>query len=246
MGCDPPPPPPEELPSPPVLVPDPGATTLITFRDGVVAPPTRRRDCDAVTAVKRGLKEYLQQVFIDVAGERVRFLQVFDAWAESDEIALYPSAAVMTRGEATFDASGFTPKVIGVPVPDATAKAGSQTYLVKYSEAVVPLVIEVHTSSPVERANCAMLLEDALNPVEWMYGFQLVLPHYFNQRVVYEPMTTQFNDTEDSARRRWRPGTIFLQAQISVVRPRQLPGFDPKALVTTLDPFTDDPDLPLT
>jgi hypothetical protein len=80
-----------------------------------------------------------------------------------------------------------------------------------------------------------MLLEDALNPVDWMYGFKLQLPHYFNQIAVFEPMKTQMLDSEDNSRKRWRPGSVFLTARASVVRTRSLPGLQPLASIEVTD-----------
>lgn len=237
-GCPPDPPPVEELESPEVLVPPaPGPTRLVRTPEQPKLRRTANRECDAVTALKRGLREYLEQVHLDVYGVRVRFERVLEVWAESDEVAVYPAAVVQARDEATYDSSSFTPQMDVVPL-DGPVVDGVRTYLVKYSELTVPLCIEIHTSSPEERSQIGMLLEDALNPVDWMYGFKLDLPHYFGQRVVYEPVTAQQLDSEENARRRWRPGTVFLTGQISVVRSRVLPGLTPVVRVEVVEDVT--------
>lgn len=235
-GCDPDPTAPPELAGSPVLVPQPpGATALITRPDDKQAL-TARRDCDAVTAVKRGLREYLEQVYLDVLGVRVRFARVLEVWAESDQAAVYPAAVVMARDEATYEEGPLTPVLVTTPVTSGpSVPANLHTYLVAYSEVSVPLVIEVHATSPEERVQCSMILEDALNPVDWSHGFRLRLPHYFNQVATYEPVTTQQLDSEDNARRRWRPGSVMLTAKVTLFRPRALPTFQPKAIVTTDD-----------
>lgn len=235
--CPPGPPPPEELPGSPLLVPPPfGGTRLVTLAKEPPPVYTDVREVDAVTALKRGLKEYLEQVYLDVAGERVRFQQVHDVWADTDQIATYPSAAIMAADQAEYDYSSFTPvlnpKLVVVHGPEPT---DTKSYLVKYAEVSVRLVIEVHCSSPAERVACAMMLEDALNPVDWMYGFKLDLPHYYNQRAVFEPVTAQMLDAEGDARRRWRQGTVFLMGQISLLRVRSLPLFQPKTEVEVVD-----------
>jgi hypothetical protein len=143
---------------------------------------------------------------------------------------LLPTAVIQARDEAVYEASGFTPRIYDEPLA-GHGDSERLSYLVKYSEVIVPLVIEIHTSSPEERSQVSMLLEDVMNPVDWMYGFKLDLPHYFNQRAVFEPVKTQQLDSEDSARRRWRPGTIFLAGQISLVRIRSLPKFSPQVVV---------------
>ena len=242
-GCDPAPLPPEEIESPPPLVPpSPGLTRLITSAAEPRAQYTVNRECDAVTAVKRGLKEYLEQVYLDVLGVRVRFQKVVEVWAESDEVARYPGAAVMAYDDADYEAGSMTPRLdITAVVQRPDDPSDERTYLVKYSEATVPLVVEVHTTSPEERVGVAMLLEDALNPVDWMFGFKLQLPHYFNQIAVFEPVRTQILDTEDAARRRFRPGSVFLSAQVSVLRARSLPTLQPRATVEVVNPMDPPP-----
>lgn len=225
-GCDPDPPPPPELPSPPLLVPPPaGRSRLITRRDEPAPVYTGVRECDVVTAAKRGLREYLEQAHLDFYGQRVRFQRVTEQWGESDETMVLPAACIQARDEATYDTGSMQPRVISDPV--GINSDGTNQYLVRYCEVVVPLVIEIHTSSPEERSQVSMLLEDALNPVDWMYGFKIDLPHYFGQRCVFDPVKTQQLDSEDSARRRWRPGSVLLTAQLSLVRVRSLPTFTP-------------------
>lgn len=237
-GCPPEAPSPEESPGTPVLTPPPpGGTTLVTSAAAEPTKLTARRDCDAVTALKRGLAEYLAQVYLDVDGARVRFVQTFHSWAEPESIAKYPSAAVLSDGEAELDYHGMTPTLDPKRlVADLNTPSGHKSYLVKYAEVTVNLAVEIHCTSPEERSQVSMLLEDALNPVDWMYGFKLDLPHYFNQRVVYAPMTTMFQDAEDSARRRFRPGTVMLSGQISLLRVRSLPLLDPRAVVVVDSP----------
>jgi len=189
-----------------------------------------------VTALKRGLKEYLEQVSIDVAGARIRFQRVFSTWSDTDDVATYPSAVVLAIGDAEYDYASMSPVLDPAnKVVDGSVPSGTSPYLVKYAEVAVTLAIEVHCSSAEERIAVSMLLEDVLNPVDWMYGFQLVLPHYFNQRAVYEPVTTQMVDSEDSARRRWRPGTVTLKAHVPLLRVRALPNFDPRVVVEVED-----------
>lgn len=238
MSCEPTIPPPE-LDGTQIIPAPPGLTTLIKFPYEPKEALTANRECDAVTAVKRGLREYLEQAYLDVYGVRFAFARVLDVWAEPEGGTIdYPSAVVMTSGEASFDAAGFTPHLNIVPVINEDEPAGKKTYLIKYAEAVVPLVIELHTTSPEERINAAMLLEDVLNPVDWMYGFKLRLPHYFNQVAVFEPATAQMLDSEGDARRRFRPGSVILQAQVSLVRPRALPGLQTRVVVDVEDSST--------
>jgi hypothetical protein len=231
--CGPPPPAPEEFPGAPIVVPPPPGETTLISRAG--SPPPKlsaRRDCDAVTALKRGLREYLEQIYLDVDGVRVRFQKVHESHADVEDVATFPSAAVLSVGEATYDYSSLTPVLDPVrQVVNGAEPADRKTYLVKYAEVTTTLAIEIYCSSPEERISVSMLLEDALNPVDWMCGFMLDLPHYFGQRVRFDPATTQFLDSEDTARRRWRPGTVMIAGQVSLFRARALPALIPLAQV---------------
>ncbi len=203
-----------------------GLTTLVRT-PGQCLVPSGNRETDAVTALKRGLKEYLEQLYVDVAGVRVRYLKVLDVWAEPEgDIAVFPAAVVQSMGDITYDASSFT------PVLSLKNKLPDGSWLVKYSEVSVMLTIESHCSSPEERVSINMLLEDAMNPVDWMYGFQLDLPHYYNQRAHFEPLNNKMDDSADQAVRRLRPGIITLMANISVMRVRTLPGLRPVVQLT--------------
>jgi len=207
--------------NPPALVPPPVGGTRLVTSPASCSPPTSTRECDAVTALKRGLKEYLEQISLDVAGVRVRYVKVLDVWAEPESFAHFPSAVVQPEGDITYDASSLSPNI------SVKNKTPDGLWLVKYSEVSVALTIESHCSSPEERVQITMMLEDALNPVEWMYGFQLELPHYFNQRAHYEVHNGKMDDTSDQAVRRLRPGVITVAANVSVMRVLELPGLRP-------------------
>lgn len=236
--CGPETPAPEEFLGTPVLTPPaPGGTSLVTLADTLPPILTKNRECDAVTALKRGLAEYLEQAYIDVLGARIRFYQVFYNHAEPEDLAKYPAALISTEGEAEYDYHGMTPVLDPKRlVIDPTEPGDERTFLVKYAEVTVNLMIEVFTSSPEERSQIAMMLEDVLNPVDWMYGFKLDLPHYFNQRAVFAPVQSQFLDTEDDARQRKRPATVTLSGQISLLRVRSLPTLDPRAEIVVDSP----------
>jgi len=240
VQCPPFSPPPEEIPGTPLLIPpSPGATELITIANAKPPKLTGIRKCDAVTALKRGLKEYLEQIYLDVEGVRVRFEQVFESWAEPETASVFPSAAIMAVDEAVFDYSAFTPVLDPTRIVALNdGPNNTRAYLVKYAEVTVRLAVETYCSSPAERSHVLMMLEDALNPVDWMYGFKLDVPHYFNQRVVYEPMTAQMVDSSGEAGRRWRPGTVFLSGQISLMRVRSLPGLQPRVDIVVEDGST--------
>src|ERR1700744_86959 len=232
--CDYVPPPFEPSNPPRITPPAPGSTTLV--RDlGARSPRTTREETDARGAMRRGLQEYLAQAEKDVAGARVRFQEVFEEWAESeDDNVRYPSAAVLLADdEVVYDAHAFTPQVSSDDrLPDGR-------YIVKVSEATTDFIIECHSSSPGEPLGVAMLLEETLNPVDFMYGFVLALPHYFGERASFQVLSAGLPDNEATARHGLRPLRMKVSGRISVVRPRALPTFQPKLQITVEDPTAD-------
>ncbi len=73
---------------------------------------TSNRETDARTALKRGLKEYLETLsFTAPGGRTVAFERVVDVWADHEVKVVFPSAIVYSIGEGSYDASGFTPSV---------------------------------------------------------------------------------------------------------------------------------------
>lgn len=197
------------------LKPPPGGTRL------VLSPSDRERltahrESDARTAPVRGLMEHLQQLRIDVAGGRsVQFRNVVDTWAEPEDRAEYPTAVVSVVGEATYDASKFTPSVFSddrLALPDGR-------FLISPCDIVLPLQVEVWSNDPQERQACAAMLEDALlAPVDYMFGFALELPHYHNARAIYAVTGISYADSETDAVRRYRLARVSMTATMPVLR----------------------------
>jgi hypothetical protein len=174
--------------------------------------------------MRRGLKEYLEQQQKDVAGVLIRFEEVFEEWATSEDAGIrYPSAAVLLAdGTVTFDASDFSPRIF----PEDQLPDGR--YIIKTSEATTEFLIEIHTSSAGERGSIAMLMEESLNPVDFMYGFYLELPHYFGQWAHFQLLASEAIDDPTTIRHGLRPIKMRLVGNVSVVRPRGLPIAQPK------------------
>jgi len=227
MSCEPNPAPPE-VANAPLLQPSTLAKLVLLATDKPVR--VALREADAVTALRRGLAEYLSQVQLDVSGEVVQFARMLEVWSDSDTPADYPSAVVQIAGEADYDASSFTPNV------DPTDRLPTGEYLVKHSEVTVLLQVEAHCSSPGQRVGVAMLLEDAVNPVSWMHGFRLDLPFYYGQRAEYQVTAADFRDDAGTARHELRPLTLTVEARISQVRVRRLPILQVKLDVQVLEP----------
>lgn len=224
-----PPIPPIEPGNPPSLT-MPGDTIFVTGSEQAMVR-TDRQETDALGAMRRALKDYLASISKDISGERVQLVDVFEEWATSEDAGVrYPSAAVLLAdGTVTYDASSFGPVIY----PQDQIPGGA--YIVKLSEATTEFVVEVHCDSPGSRLNVSIMLEEALTPVDWMYGFQLDCPYYFGQRAQFALISTEEPDDATSARHGLRVIRARLMGQISVVRPRKLPFAQPKIAVGTID-----------
>lgn len=186
-------------------------TLVLTPAERVTYTP--RVETDVRTAVTRGLAEYLETLGTEGIGRArtFRFARVLDTWAEAEEIGKFPSACVYAVGDLTYDASRMTPKVINEakftsPVTKKTS------YLAALSELSLELNVELYANDPVERMACVKLVEDGLNPVHWMYGARLVLPHYHGAHATYELMRCSYRDDSDGSQRRLRAASFSIQA----------------------------------
>lgn len=186
--------------------PSQGGTRLI-LSAGDELKLTSERRTDVRTAVTRGLKEYIEQLsYIGEGGREIRFKKVLHTWAEPEVPAEYPSANVYAFESGTYDYSRMSPRTFDLPDGYAIRQV---------AEFVIPVVLEIWTTDPVERMNFMAMLEDAFEPVDWMYGMRLELPHYHNTRATYEKTAAAYTDSTEDAHRRWRRASISLNASIT-------------------------------
>lgn len=211
-GCPPDALPPDEVTNP-EYTRDPGTSCLITKRTKQQLL-TSRRETDARTALKRGLAEYLLglEPFAAPSGRDVQFGRVYDVWPDHEDKAVFPSAVIYSIGEGTYDASSFTPSV------STRCLTNDGLFLSKYAEYTVDLRLEYWSNDPEERIALTMMLEDALNPVDWMTGAKIVLPHYHGQFAIYELKTNNFPDSEADVLSRTRKAYMTITGQVSAVR----------------------------
>lgn len=197
------------------------------------------RETDCRTALTRGLKEYVEQLSgIAPGGREVVFKQVLQTWAEPETPSRFPSAVVYGTVDGTYDASRFTPGVNAkhrIPAPDGR-------YLMQMAEYVTDLSLEVWCTDPAERADFAMFLEDALNPTDFMYGFRLVLPHYFNARASFEMKALAYADTEEEAKRRYRRAVFTLEGRVPLIKLVGFPLAKPEKRLDVVDSSSGNPD----
>ena len=192
-----------------VLPPSTG-TRLITSRtDPMVL--TGYRETDARTSLTRALKEYIEPLVIDWPGGRQsRFIKVLETWSEPEDPAAYPGCVVYAFEGGDYDASRFTPRLFTVDNDTVAMK--------EVSEFVQQLVVEVWATNPQERMALVAMLEDAFDPVTWMSGFRLEMPHYHSSRATFEKISMAYEDDQVTAQRRHRKAIFILQGNVTQYR----------------------------
>jgi hypothetical protein len=193
-------------------LPPPGGTQVVLLPTQGQPVFTLVRETDCRTAMTRGLQEYLQQLTIDWPdGRQERFAAVFDTWAESEDRLQYPSAAVYSVEEMTYDAGSLSPATETDPA--------TNTQYTHPSEAMLQMTVELWCQDPEQRMAVIAMLEDAFNPVEWMAGFRLILPHYHGMVATYMPPAGMtYMDTEEDAKRRYRKAVFTISGRVPQVR----------------------------
>lgn len=177
---------------------------------------TAVRETDTHTAMARGLAEYLGQQSIEVGGRKLQ-LTAYTTWAEPENQVSYPAVAVGGL-EGIYDRS---------LIPNVVQTLDKSTRLVSFTEFSQNLTVELWTTDPKERAYLTAMIEEALNPVEWMYGFRLMLPFYHGATAVYELMSSQYLDSSDDAMAKYRRAQFSIRGVITAYRALNFPAARP-------------------
>lgn len=187
-------------------------TELITDADDLECY-TLVRECDTHTALTRGLAEYLAQLDSPQnkqSNQTLRFSKVVTDWADPEERAKdFPLAAVYTQEAGYFGPDdSFQGRIKDV--------CGTSESIKVCNDFELTLVVDVFTTNKPERINMVMMLEDAFEPVDWMTGFRLHLPHYHGVHANFEMINLDYGEDSDKAAKRWR----LAQFQIAASLPR--------------------------
>jgi hypothetical protein len=178
------------------------------------------RHTDTRTALARGLKEYLEHKTINWVGGRLLRFEAFKVvWAEPEEPAKYPSAALVGEGPAGYQDSEFTPRLVKLT---EEAGDGSGRHLRQVAELQQNFSLQLWATDPVERQGLVAMVEDALEPAEFMTGLRLELPYYFNVRATYEKLSLTYEDSETAAHRRSRKALVMVVGSL----PQMVPAGD--------------------
>lgn len=181
---------------------------------------TAVRETDAARAVILGLAQYLASLEINWFGRTVKFSTARVEWAErEDGDATYPSAVVMeddmgaTYSEVPMGGNGEGDDLPGAP--------GWELWMRR--EVKVSIRVEVMCTSPEERIAIGAMIEDAADPVEWMSGFRLVLPHYHGLHATYDFQWAASQDSQEDANQRLSAMVLRYVASVGVVQLRRAP-----------------------
>lgn len=196
-------------PSLPVGTPTPG--TRLIWNPEELQVISLRRETDVRTAITLGLAEYLRTLTMPwKGGHHVQFARVLETWAQTEVPAQYPSACVYALDPGQYDASSFTP-VYKTTVVDGVG-------VMQTCEFVLQCTVEIWSTDPDERVRLVSMVEDAFNPVDWMYGFRLEFPHYHNMRSDFSPESLMYVEDSDEAQRRYRKVLMTVTGRCPVVR----------------------------
>lgn len=218
---------------------EPLAVRLITDPDDP-AKHTAVRKTDLITAITRGLAEYVKTLPPgELDGRAIKFEKFFEAYADpndtiedADQAEQYPRFVAWTDARAPYAPTGLSRKL------SAKDEVEPNVYLVGGTEAEVEVYAEVWATDPDERQVLVGLLEDAFDPVDWMAGFRLELPHYFNLRATYLPREVKYFDDDLAATQGYRVARITLIANLPKGTLIKLPKAKPR---TKVDASTETP-----
>jgi len=220
----------ESMLPPPISAPDVElvARPILKADDLQYLSFNRERDCR--TSLALGLSQYLSQLSIPWAGGRnLHFRKVLTSWAEPEEPSELPSATLVAVQDAVYEASQFTPTV--EKVADGTGR-----YLRFVAEMQQSFTLVIWATDPREREGLTAMVEDALEPTDFMTGLRLELPYYFNVRATYEKISMAYADSEHDAHRRWRRTVMTISANIPQAVPvGDLPFLAPQHQVEVSD-----------
>ena len=188
------------------------------------------RTVDARTALARGMSEYLSMLsMIWEGGRQLKFARTKFYWAEPEEQAILPAAALIGQGEATYEDSTLSQQL--TPVED-----GTNRYLYSAAAMMQRFRLEAWSSDPVELYGLSAMIEDALEPTDFMTGLRLELPYYFNARATYEKQAIMYGVGAGDAHQRWRKAIFTIVGTCPQYRPvGALQLMDPKIKVSASD-----------
>ena len=195
------------------------STTRLITEPGTRPSYHARAECDAATALRRGLAEYIASRSAPADGGRnTAIARVYWDMPEAEEKLQMPAAHVDFSGDGVFDPAGFAPNELAAAPIDAVAR----TSLLCVSEIVVRLRLVFWCEDPRQRQAVMRWAEGVLFPCRWSSGFRLALGHYYGAVAEYGVQSVMPETDEAEARERMFLVVYELQASAPVLVPIEL------------------------
>lgn len=175
----------------------PGETKLV-WDPSFPEKLTMRYDTDCRSSMALALRDYFLGLHTNIKGRRLGFKQGYEHWADPEDESEFPSFCVYTEVEGLYDNSNFTPR--GWKRIEGT----DESWGLVCTDFSQQYMIDVWCSGIEERIAITKMMEDAFFPVDWMFGFRLEMPYFYNNRATFEPMGVNYIDNEGGAKTRIR------------------------------------------
>lgn len=184
------------------------------------------RCTDATTALTRGIAEYVAGMSIVMpSGRQLQFASSYDAWAVPENLACYPGFIAYTNdAEGEYDEANNNPQVSNFRYADGS-------YEVSAVEMTIDIKCEIWANDPEDRQSLMLMLEEGFQPVDWMYGFRLELPHYFHQRATFSPTKNVYMGASQEALAGFYNARMTVRASVPVTRVLSFPQANPQVIV---------------
>jgi len=194
---------------------------------------------DVGRAAARGLADYLEQLSIEWrGGSLVRLQRVTltygDPYTPAQGHGQLPCANVIGTGrEGDYEQNGLGGAALDLEevldttaiLPPGIALQGPALRVWCWSPSTFmgDFDVELWGRSEEERACLLRMVEDAFDPVEWMNGFILELPHYHNVHATYLKVRRRLDDNPTEARRNVYRAYVTVQVHCPQVRILETP-----------------------
>jgi hypothetical protein len=194
---------------------------------------------DGRTVALRILKKYFSELTFyrsggkDPAGnalEPISF-QVPDRdihieWPDDPENVHFPAIAFLSEDRADYDSIGLT-SYVEEASRDVYQK---DTIIIWLSEYVENFVIEIWTDTKAERRSILAGLEQAMVPLQQMYGIRFRMPDYFDQLVCFALQDREVVE-DDMAVRNRRKARLRVEMRFNVVALVNAADFEPSVRI---------------
>lgn len=173
-------------------------------------------ETDISTALARGLRDYVSTLNIHWPGGRhfeFKFNSVLIAYATYEVPAKFPSASIFGETEGEFEDTQMSPITVQVNDP----KDGRFVRVV--SQFTKTLELTIWANDKDERSALCSMVENAFDPVDFMSGFRIELPFYYNARAEYLCERQEFIEEEPDAQRRLIKAKYYITATCPKIVP---------------------------